>query len=46
MAKNGEQNMRKILLAAAFSITATSLPTIETIFTIIVPQANKNIDDD
>ena len=25
MAKNGEQNMRKILLAAAFSITATSL---------------------
>lgn len=38
--------VKRAVEAHGGTITATSLPTIETIFTIIVPQANKNIDDD
>lgn len=38
--------VKRAVVAHGGTITATSLPGVETIFTIIVPQANKNIDDD
>jgi signal transduction histidine kinase len=38
--------VKRAVEAHGGTITAISIPKIETIFTIIVPQANKDIDDD